>query len=97
MQAVTLAREWLEEATRAYDQKFAEVAETEEADHDATKCTLEKTDALENNVTTATMKADSLAATEADFFQTLIERKEECLRELNVLYCQLCQPRSTQR
>ena len=97
MQAVTVARGWQEEAKRAYDRKFAEVAEAEEAHHDAIKRTLEKTDALEKHVKTVTMNADSLAATEADFFQTLVERVEESVRELNVLHCQLCQPRSTQR
>ena len=76
---------------------LAEVAEAEDAHHDAIKRTLEKTDALEKHVKTVTMKADSLAATEADFFQTLVERVEESVRELNVLHCQLCQPRSTQR
>ena len=38
-----------EEAMRAYDWKFAEVAEAEEAHHDAIKRTLEKTDALEKH------------------------------------------------
>ena len=97
MQAVTVARGWQEEAKRAYDRKFAEGAGTEEAHHDAIKRTLEKTDALEKHVKTVTMKADSLAATEADFFQTLVKREEESVGELNVLHCQLCQPRSTQR
>ena len=74
MQAVTIAREWQEEAKRAYDRKFAEVAEAEKANHDAIKRTLEKTDALETHVKTVTMNSDSLAATEADFLQTLFER-----------------------
>ena len=74
MQAVTMVREWQEEAKRAYDRKFAEVAEAEKANHDATKGTLEKTNALEKHVKTVTMNSDSSAATEADFKQTLFER-----------------------
>ena len=70
-----MAREWQEEAKRAYDWKFAEVAEAEKANHDAIKRTLEKTDALEKHVKTVTMNSDSLAATEADFLQTLTERR----------------------
>ena len=42
------------------------------------------------------MRADSLAATEAFFFQALIERQDASTRELKKLYGQLCQPRSTQ-
>ena len=42
------------------------------------------------------MRADTLVTTEADFFQTLIDSQEETIRELNTLYGQLCQPRSTQ-
>ena len=42
------------------------------------------------------MRADSMVTTEAEFFQTLIERQEEIIRELNTRYGQLCQPRSTQ-
>ena len=52
---------------------------------------------LEKHVETVTMRADSLAATDADFSQALLERQEEALRDLNVLYGQLCQPRPTQR
>ena len=39
----------------------------------------------------------SLVTTEADFVQTLTERQEEAIRELNILCGQLCQPRSAQR
>ena len=91
-----MAREWQAEAKRAYDQKFAEAAEAEETYHNAIKRTLEKTEALERHVMTVTMRADSLAFNEADFFQTLIERQEESIRGLNTLYGQLCQPRTTQ-
>ena len=91
-----MAREWQEEAKRAYDLKFAEAAEAEETYHNAIKRTLEKTEALEKHVKTVTMRADSLVFNEADLFQTLIERQEETIRELNTLYGQLCQPRPTQ-
>ena len=60
------------------------------------KRTLEKTEALERHVKTVTMRADSLVTTEAHFFQTLIERQEEIIRELNTLHGQLCQPLPTQ-
>ena len=96
MEAVIMAREWQAEAKRVYDQKFVEATEAEETYHNAIKRTLEKTVALERHVKTVTMRADSLAFNEADFFQTLIERQEETIRELNTLYGQLCQPRSAQ-
>ena len=91
-----MAREWQAKDKRAYDQKFVEAAEAEETYHDAIRRTLEKTEALRRHVKTVTMRADSLVTTEADFFQTLIERQEETIRELNTLYGQLCQPRPTQ-
>ena len=96
MEAVIMAREWQAEAKRAYDLKFAEAAEAEETYHNAIEHTLEKTEELEKHVKTVTMRADSLAATEADFFQTLIDSQEQTIRELNTLYGQLCQPRSAQ-
>ena len=96
MEAVIMAREWQAEAKRAYDQKFVKATEVEETYHDAIRRTLEKTEALEKHVKTVTMRADSLAINEADFFQTLIEHQEETIRELNTLYGQLCQPRPTQ-
>ena len=91
-----MVREWEEEARRTYDQKFAEADEAEDTYHDAIKRTLEKTEALEKHVKTVTMRANSLAGTEADFSQAFIERQEEAIRDLNVLYGQLCQPRPTQ-
>ena len=90
-----MAREWQAEAKRVYDQKFVEATEAEETYHDAIKRTVEKTEVLEKHVKTVTMRADSLVTTEADFFQTLIERQEETIRELNTLCGQLCQPRPT--
>ena len=69
MEAITEARDWQEEAKRLYDQQIAEAAEAEEIYNDSVKRTPEKTEALEKHVKTMTMRADSLAATEADFFQ----------------------------
>ena len=90
------ARGWQDEAKRAYDKKYAEAAEAEETYHASIRRTLERTEALEKHVKTVTRRADTMVTTEADFFQTLIERQEETIRELNTLYCQLCQPRSNQ-
>ena len=56
--------------------------------------TLEKTEALEKHVMTVTMRAESLATTEADFFQTLLDRQEETQRNLNKLCAQMCQNRT---
>ena len=95
MEAVITAREWQAEARRVYDQKSVEAAEAEETYREAIRRTLEKTEALEKNVKTVTMRADSLVFNEADFFQTLIVSQEENIRELNTLYRQLCLPRST--
>ena len=96
MEAAIEARRWQDEAKRAYDLKYAEAAEAEDTYHAAIRCTLERTEALEKHVKTVTMRAESLVSTEADFFQTLIGNQEETIRELNTLYGQLCQPRSTQ-
>ena len=84
MEAVIKARAQQEEAKRVYDAKFAEAAIAEEAYHDAISRTLEKTEVLERHVKTVTMRADSLTFVEADFFQTLIERQEETVRELEL-------------
>ena len=67
-----------------------------QARSEAVKHTLEKTEALEKHVKTAPMRAESLATTEADFLQTLLERHEEAQRNINNLSTQLCQTRSTQ-
>ena len=90
MEAVIKARAQQEEAKWVYDAKFAEAVIAEEAHHDAISRTLEKTEILERHVKTVTMRADSLTFVEADFFQTLIEREEETIRELNFLYSHLC-------
>ena len=96
MEAVISAHEWQAEAKRAYDQKYAKAAEAEETCHDAIRRTLEKTEALEKHVKKVTMRSDSLAFNEMDFFQILIERQEEIIRDLDILYGQFCQSRSTQ-
>ena len=43
------------------------------------------------------MRAEPLATTEADFFQTLLECQEETQRNLNELSAQFFQTRSTQQ
>ena len=57
----------------------------------AIKDTLEKTEAPKKRVKTVTMRADSLATTEADFFKTLLDHHEETQKHLNELSAQLCQ------
>ena len=94
MEAATRARERQEEAKRLHDQKFQYATEAEAACNEAIQCTLEKTEALEKLVYTVTMRADSIAITEADFFQTVLERLEKTQQNLNKLYAQLC-PRTT--
>ena len=48
------------------------------------------TEALEKRVKTVTMRVESLATTEADFFKTFLERQKETQRNLNDLSAQLC-------
>ena len=62
------ARAWQEEAKRLYDRKFEEAAEAEAICNEPIQRTLEKIEAREKHVKTVTMKAGSLATTEADFF-----------------------------
>ena len=98
MPRATLRRtsSWREIGRSAHDPKFADASDAEETYRNAIRGTLERTEALEKHVKSVTMRADSLATTEADFFRTLIERQEESIRELNTLYGQLCQPRPAQ-
>ena len=95
MEAVTAARGWQDDAKRACDMKYAETAEAEVTYHATIRLTLERTEVLEKHVKTVTMRADTLVTTETDFSQTLIKRQEETIQELNTLYDQFCQPRST--
>ena len=96
IEAATRAREWQEETKRLYEQKCQEAAGAEAVYNEAIHRTLEKTEALEKHVKTVTMRSDSLAITEADFFQTLLESQEEAQRNLNELSVQLGQTRVTQ-
>ena len=100
MEAATQARELQEEARRLYELKCQEAAEAETVCNEAIKDTLEETEALEKRVKTVTMRAESLATTEADFFQTLLECQEETQRNLQELSAQLfrtCAPQSHAR
>ena len=82
MEAATQAREWQDEAKRKKPRK-------------PRLCTTKPSSALEKHVKTVTMRAESLATTEADL--TLLERQEETQQDLNELYAQLCQTRTTQQ
>ena len=62
----------------------------------AIKNTLQKTEALEKKAKTGTMRPESLATTEADFFNMLLDLQEETHQNLTELSAQLCQTRSTQ-
>ena len=82
MEAVAQARAWQEEAKRQYDRKLKDAAEAETRNNEAIKRTLQKTDALEKHVKMVTMRAKSLATTDADS---------------NELYAQLSHICTTQR
>ena len=96
VEAATLARERQDEAMRQNEQRCQEVAAAETLYNEAIKRTLENTAALEMRVKTVTMWAESLTTTDADFFQTLLERQEETQRNLKKLYVLLCQTRSAE-
>ena len=87
MEAATQAREWQTVTKRLNEQKMPEATEAKTIYSEAIKHTLEKNEALEKHVMTVTMRATSLATTEADFFKTLLGRQEETQR---------CQTRSAQ-
>ena len=59
-------------------------AEAETNFNDATKDVIEKAEALETHVKTVTMRVDSLATSEVDFFKTLLARHQEAQDNLNV-------------
>ena len=71
--------------------KCQETAEAKTIFNGTIKDTLAKTEALEKHVKTVTMRAESLATTEADFFKALLERQEEAQKHLNELAAQLSQ------
>ena len=85
IESSTQAREQQEEARLAFDQKCQDAAGAETIYDDAIKNTLAKTEAPEKHVKTVTMRAESLATTEADFFTTLLDRQEETQKHLNEL------------
>ena len=72
-------------------QTCQDTAESATIFNDATKNTFEKTEALEKHVMTVTMRAESLATTEADFFDALLSRHEETQKHLDELAAQLSQ------
>ena len=57
--------------------------------NDTIKDTLEKSEALERLMKTATMLVESLATTYAGFFKTLLNRQEEAQNQLDALPAQL--------
>ena len=83
MEALTQARERQEEARRLHDQQIDEASAAETILNFTMKDTLEKAEALEKHVRTVTMRAESLATTEADFVETFLVRQEEAQRHLN--------------
>ena len=54
-------------------------------------------DALEKHAKTVTMRAESLATTEADFFKTLLDRQEQAHKRLNELSAQISHQHTTVR
>ena len=78
------------------NKKCQDAAEAETIITEAIKHTRAKTEALEKHVKTVTLRAESLATTEADFLKTLFDRHEETQRNLKELSAHLCQARSTQ-
>ena len=57
--------------------------------NDTTEDTIENAESLEKHVKTVAMRAESLAATEADLFKTLLDRKEVAQKHMNELSAQL--------
>ena len=88
MEAVAQAREQQKEARRVCEQKCQDAAEAETIFNGAINDTLEKNKALEKHVRTVTMRAESLATREADFFKTVLDRQEEAQRHFNELSAQ---------
>ena len=62
-------------ARRLFEEKCDEAFVPETMFNDTIKDTLERADALERRVTRVTMRAESLATTDADFFKTLVNRQ----------------------
>ena len=89
MEALTQERERQEEARCVCEQKCDEASVAQTMFNDTFKVTLEKAEALERHVKTVTMRAESLATTDGDFFYTLVNRQEEGHKYLNSLSAQL--------
>ena len=89
MEALTQERERQEEARCVCEQKCDEASVAQTMFNDTFKVTLEKAEALERHVKTVTMRAESLATTDGDFFYTLVNRQEEGQKYLNSLSAQL--------
>ena len=92
MEALTQARERQEEARRLYEQKRDDLSVAETIFNDTIK---DKAEALEKHVKTVTMRAKSVATTEADFFKTLFDRHTKAQKHRHELTAQLSQQNTT--
>ena len=86
MEALTQARGRQEEVT---SRSATKAAEAETMFDGTTKNTLVTAQALEIHAKTVTIRAESLATTDADFFKTHLHRQEEAQEHLNELSAQL--------
>ena len=77
--------------------KCQETAEAETIFNGTIKDTLAKNEVPEKYVKTVTMRVESLATTEADFFKALLDRQEEAQKHLNELVAQLSQQNTATR
>ena len=91
MEALTQARERQEAARRLNEQKCEEAAEAGTMFNGIMKDTDEKAEALDNTFKTVTMRAESLATTEADLSKPLLDCQEDTQKHLNELAAQLSQ------
>ena len=82
-ETVTAARAHEEDARCMCDEKFNETVVTETNCANNMQVVLGEADAREKHVPTVTVWADSLHATESDFFRTIFERHEEAQTHLN--------------
>ena len=87
-EAVAEARE-RQETRRQNERKCQDAGDAETIYSGAIQDTPEQKRSAWEHVKTVTMRAESLATTEADFFRTLFERQEETQRDLNGLSTQL--------
>ena len=94
---ISQRRERQEGARCLYQQRCQDAAETETMFNGAIQDAVEKAEALEKHVKTVTMRAESLATTDADSFKTLLDNQEEAEKHLNELSAQLSQQNITIR